>query len=224
MKVVATNKAKASADIVAHGADAASRSSTSSFDLSKTHVLPRHRPVGGHVKRAIDVALALTALTFLAPLFVVVAILLLIGLRRSILVAERHLGFAGKVFTTYAFRTLPIDRDGDPAIAACLASLRASQMDRLPKLLSILRGDMSFVGPRPIRLDAFDRRRYFGQDYLLAKPGLVGMRLSDREGTFDYARRAAALDRYYVRRWSVWLDLALLAKSVAGVRDSKGQT
>ena len=184
-------------------------------------MLPRHRPVGGHVKRAIDVALALTALMFLAPLFVLVAILLRVGLGRSILVAERHLGFAGKVFTTYTFRTLPIGRAGDAAIAACLAFLRDSQIDRLPKLFSILRGDMSFVGPRPVTLDAFDRRGYFGQDYLLAKPGLVGLRLSDRSGTFDDARRAAALDRYYVRRWSVWLDLALLAKSVAAVRDTR---
>ena len=217
------SKTKASADIIAHGADAASRSSSSSFDLSKTHVLPRHRPVGGHVKRAIDVALALTALMFLAPLFVLVAILLRVGLGRSILVAERHLGFAGKVFTTYSFRTLPIGREGVLAIAACLP-LRDSQIDRLPKLLSILRGDMSFVGPRPVTLDAFDRRGYFGKDYLLAKPGLVGLRLSDRRGTFDDARRAAALDRYYVRRWSVWLDLGLLAKSVATVRDSKDRT
>jgi exopolysaccharide production protein ExoY len=213
------NKTKASASMIAHGADAASRSSTSRIDLSKTHVLPRRGPVGGHVKRAIDVALALTALIFLAPLFVLVAILLRVGLGRSVLVAERHIGFAGKVFTTYTFRTSPIGRAGDPAIAACLATLRDSQIDRLPKLLSILRGDMSFVGPRPVTLDAFDRRGYFGQDYLSAKPGLIGLRPSDRSNTFDYARRAAALDRFYVRRWSVLLDLALLAKSVAVVRD-----
>ena len=213
------SKTKASASMIAHGADAASRSSTSSFDLSQTHVLPRHGPVGGHVKRAIDVALALTALMVLAPLFVLVAVLLRVGLGRSVLVAERHIGFAGKVFTTYTFRTSPIGHTGDPVVASCLASLRDSQIDRLPQLLSILRGDMSFVGPRPVTLDAFDRRGYFGKDYLLAKPGLVGLRLSDRRGTFDDARRAAALDRYYVRRWSVWLDLALLAKSVVAVRD-----
>ena len=218
------SKTKASSGIISYGADAASRSSISRFELSKIHVLPRHRPVGGHVKRAIDVALALTALMLLSPLFVLVAILLRVDLGRPVLVAERHLGFAGKVFTTYTFRSLPIGRAGDPAIAACLASLRDSQIDRLPKLLSILRGDMSFVGPRPVTLDAFDRRGYFGQDYLSAKPGLVGLRPSDRSGTFDYARRAAALDRFYVRRWSVWLDLALLAKSVAVVRDINDRT
>ena len=213
------SKTKASASMIAHGADAASRSSTSSFDLSKTHVLSRHRPVGGQVKRAVDVALALTALMVLAPLFVLVALLLRVGVGRSILVPERRIGFAGTIFTTYTFRTSPIGHTADPAVAACLATLRDSQIDRLPQLLSILRGDMSVVGPRPVALDAFGRHGNFAPDYLLAKPGLVGLRPSDRSGMFDYARRAAALDRYYVRRWSVWLDLALLAKSVVAVRD-----
>ena len=212
------SKTKASASIIAYSADATPRSSTSRFALFKTHVLPRHRPVGGHVKRAIDVALALTALMVFAPLFVLFALLLRVILGRSVFVAERHIGFAGKVFTTYTFGTSPIGNTG-PAVAACLATLRDSRIDRLPRLLSILRGDMSFVGPRPVTLDAFDRHGYFAPDYLLAKPGLVGLRPSDRWGMCDYAKRAPALDRYYVRRWSVWLDLALLAKSVVTARE-----
>jgi exopolysaccharide production protein ExoY len=79
---------------------------------------------------------------------------------------------------------------------------------------------MSFVGPRPI---ALDRRGYFGQDYFLAKPGLVGLRPSDRSGTPGYTRRAA-LDRLYARHWSVRLDLALLAKSVVAVRATNDRT
>jgi exopolysaccharide production protein ExoY len=218
------SKTKASASIIAYGADAASSSSTSRFDLSKTHVLSRHRPVGGHIKRAIDVTLALTALMVLAPLFVLVTILLRVVLGRSVLVAERHIGFAGKVFTTYRFRTSPIGHTADPAVAACLATLRDSQIDRLPQLLSILRGDMSFVGPRPVTLEVFGRHGNFAPDYLLAKPGLIGLRPSDRSGIFDYAKCAAELDRYYVRRWSVWLDLALLAKSVGAVRGINDRT
>jgi exopolysaccharide production protein ExoY len=213
------SRTKVSASIVAYGADAAPSSSTSRFALSKTHVLPRHRPVGGHGKRAIDVTLALIALIVLAPLFGLVTILLRVVLGRLVLVAERHIGFAGKVFTTYRFRTSPIGHTGDPAVTACLAPLRDAQIDRLPQLLSILRGDMSFVGPRSVTLDVFGRHGNFAPDYLLAKPGLVGLRPADRSGRFDYARRAAALDRYYVRRWSVWLDLALLTKSVVAVRD-----
>ena len=70
----------------------------------------RHRPVGGHVKRAIDVALALIALVLLAPMFVLIAILLRVGLGRPVLVAEHHIGFAGEVFTAYTFHTSSIQR------------------------------------------------------------------------------------------------------------------
>jgi exopolysaccharide production protein ExoY len=146
---------------------------------------------------------------------VLVAILLRVGLGRPVLVAERRIGFVGQVFTSYTFRASPIGRAGDPAVAACLASLRDSQIDRLPQLLSILRGDMSFGRPVRVTIDVFDSDGHFAPDYLLAKPGLVGLRPSDRSGTFDCARRAAARDRFYVRRWSVRLDLGPLAKSVA---------
>src|ERR1700730_7942348 len=82
------------------------------FDLHKTNVsraqlggIRRDQPVGGHVKRAIDVTFSLIALMVLAPMFALVAALVRAGLGRPILVAEHHIGFAGQVFTTYTFRT-----------------------------------------------------------------------------------------------------------------------
>ena len=179
-----------------------------------------HRPVGGHVKRAIDVALALLALVLLAPMFLLVAVLLRVSLGRSILVAERHIGFAGHIFKAYTFRTSPIRRarelSGDPTNATCLAFLRDSGVDRLPRLLGILRGDMSFVGPRPVALDEFGRCGHCAPDYFAARPGLVGLRRVDEVGG---SRRRAALDHYYARQWSVWLDFALLASAVASLRN-----
>ena len=65
----------------------------------------RHRPVGGHVKRAFDVVLALVTLMLLAPMFVLVAALLRVCLGRPVVVSERYVGFAGQVFTAYTFRT-----------------------------------------------------------------------------------------------------------------------
>ena len=180
----------------------------------------RQRPAGGHVKRAIDVVLALLALVLLAPMFLLVAVLLRVGLGQPILVAERLVGFAGQVFTAYTFRTSSIHRErklaDDPTTANWLAFLRDSGVERLPLLLSIVRGHMSFVGPRPVALDELDRRGRFG--YFAARPGLVGLRRADRAGRWNY-RKCAALDRYYVRRWSVWLDLALLADTVVTIRD-----
>jgi exopolysaccharide production protein ExoY len=173
------------------------------------------QPVGGHLKRVVDVALALIALMLLAPMFGLIAILLRVGLGRPVLVAQHHVGFGGADFTAYTFRT---SSASDPTIANCLSSLRDSKLDRLPRLLNILRGEMSFVGPRPVTHDEFSRHGRCASDYLAARPGLVGLRRPDRLGKFG-SRGRAALDRYYVRRWSVWLDVVVLANAVVGVRE-----
>ena len=208
-------------------AQAAPLTSAPVFDSSRANAPPAqpggvvwNRPVGGHVKRAIDVALALLAFVLLAPMFLLVAVLLRVSLGRPILVAERHIGFAGHIFTACTFRTSPIShaRELSGDHATCLVFLRDSGVDRLPQLLGILRGDMSFVGPRPVALDEFGRCGYCAPDYFAARPGLVGLRRVDAVG-ISGSRRRAALDRYYARRWSVWLDFALLASAVASLRN-----
>jgi exopolysaccharide production protein ExoY len=182
----------------------------------------RDRPVGGLAKRATDVALATLALVLLAPMLVLIAALLYVGFGRTVLVAQQRIGFAGRRFTAYVFRTTPNDGvwnlAGEPTLTACLVSLlRDSGLDRLPQLVSIVRGDMSFVGPRPISLD---RSGHVHPDYFLARPGLTGMCRTDRFGRLGYLKRAA-MDRYYVRRWTMWLDLVVLAGSLASVHRPK---
>ena len=184
-------------------------------DLRKKNT-PRDWPVDGLAKRAIDIALAAIALVLLGPMFLLIVALLHIALGRRIFVAQQRIGFAGQRFTAYLFRTSPNDGvrnlTGEPLLTTCLvSSLRDSGLDRLPQLVSILRGDMSFVGPRPVEVD---HRRLYGPDYFAARPGLFGMRQLDRSGHLG-DRRLGAHDRYYVRQWSIWLDLAVLARSFA---------
>ena len=163
----------------------------------------RDRPVGGHAKRAIDIALAAGALVLLAPMLLLIAALLHVGLGRRIFVAQQRIGFAGRHFTAYLFRTSPND--------GLVGSLCNSGLDRLPLLVSILRGDMSFVGPRPVEVGYAGPYR---PDYFAARPGLFDIRQLDRSGHLGH-RRLAARDRYYVRQWSIWLDLTVLARSCA---------
>jgi exopolysaccharide production protein ExoY len=182
----------------------------------------RGRPVGGLAKRATDVALAATALVLLSPMLVLIAALLYLGFGRPVLVAQQRIGFAGRRFTAYVFRTTTNDGvwnlAGETTLTTCLASLlRDSGLDRLPQLVSIVRGDMSFVGPRPTSLD---RSGHVRPDYFAARPGLTGMYRTDRFGRLGYRRRAA-MDRYYVRRWTIWLDLVVLAGSLASVHRAK---
>lgn len=205
--------------VVARGADTDTLGGAVDLHRSNTS---RDRPVGGLAKRAIDVALAATALVLLAPMFVLIAALLYVGFGRPVFVAQQRIGFAGRRFTAYMFRTMPNDGvrnlADEPALTTCLVSvLRDSGLDRLPQLLSILRGDMSFVGPRPISLDRSGHGR---PDYFAARPGLIGMYRTDRFGCLG-DRRRAAMDRHYARRWTIWLDLAVLAGSLASVHRPK---
>jgi lipopolysaccharide/colanic/teichoic acid biosynthesis glycosyltransferase len=162
-----------------------------------------------------DIVLAATSLVLLAPMFLLVAALLHFGLGRRVFVAQQRVGFAGRRFTAYAFSTAPTDGirqlTGESQLTTCgVGLLRDSGLDRLPELISVLRGDMSFVGPRPIQVVQPGPYR---PDYLAARPGLVGVIRTSRPGRRG-DRRRAAMDRYYARRWTIWLDLAALTRSL----------
>ena len=195
------------------------------------------RPLGGFAKRAMDVAVALISIVLLAPLLLVVALLIRIFLGPKILFSHHRVGFEGKNFACYKFRTMAVDADqilerhlaSDPRAAeewektrklrkdprvTCLGNvLRKSSLDELPQLWNVLRGDMSLVGPRPIVRDELDRYGSYRREYLKSRPGLTGIWQTSGRSRVDYCRRVA-LDRYYVRRWSLWLDLLLLLKTV----------
>ena len=170
---------------------------------------PRGAPVGGRLKRATDIALAATSLALLAPMFLLIATLLHFGLGRPVFMARQRVGFAGRRFTAYAFSTVPTDAESQHATCV-VGLLRDSGLIRLPELISVLRGDMSFVGPQPIVVGHPGPCR---PDYVAAKPGLIGVFRTSRPGRSG-DRRRAAMDRYYVRRWTIWLDLAALTRTL----------
>jgi lipopolysaccharide/colanic/teichoic acid biosynthesis glycosyltransferase len=109
----------------------------------------------------------------------------------------------------------------DPRVTWIGRLLRRTSLDELPQLWNILRGDMSLVGPRPIVQDEVAK---YGERFALfckVRPGLSGLwQVSGRNDT-TYAERVA-LDCYYVRNWSVWLDLVILARTVRVVLLGKG--
>jgi lipopolysaccharide/colanic/teichoic acid biosynthesis glycosyltransferase len=99
--------------------------------------------------------------------------------------------------------------------------LRKTSLDELPQLWNILRGEMSLVGPRPIVEAEVERYGDNMKLYTRVLPGLTGLwQVSGRNDT-TYAERVA-LDSYYVRNWSVWLDLYILARTMGVVLAGKG--
>lgn len=170
-------------------------------------------PLGGAIKRAMDVALALMTIVLLAPTLLIVAATLRVVIGRSIISEQKLVGFGGEVFIAYQFRTV----SEDEAIVTCLGT---HGLDKLPRLFNVLRGDMSFVGPQPVASEDCRRTPPHAGEYFMARPGLISLRHTrDAEGPSGFRR--AALDRYYVRRWSVGLDLLLLMKSVAAPREKE---
>jgi exopolysaccharide production protein ExoY len=200
----------------------------------------RAQPVGGFAKRLVDIVLAAAILILAAPIMLMVAALIRIVMGGPVLFSQQRLGFNGRVFTCYKFRSMAVDAGellrrhlavdpeaarewaetqklrNDPRIGRLGHVLRKSSLDELPQLFNVLRGDMSLIGPRPIVIDEIWRYGRNAHVYFSARPGLTGMWQTSGRNRVSYAARVAR-DRYYVRKWSLWLDVVLLVKTVPAV-------
>jgi lipopolysaccharide/colanic/teichoic acid biosynthesis glycosyltransferase len=184
-------------------------------------------PLGRMAKRTFDVLVAAAALVLTAPLVGVSALAVRLTLHRPALFRQVRVVGQGDLAEIVKLRTL--GRHGDPdtswAVPAsqCGAlgrALRVTHIDELPQLVSVLRGDMSLVGPRP-------ERPHFVRQFSQSVPGYAGRqrmpagmtgwsqvhRLNGDTSISDRAR----FDNYYVEHWSFWLDLAVLARTVTSV-------
>jgi exopolysaccharide production protein ExoY len=197
-------------------------------------------PLGGWQKRAIDVTIALSALVLAAPVMFVVALLIRATTGGPAMFSHSRVGFKGKPFNCYKFRSMVADADQvlrdhlandpeaarewaenrklkrDPRVTLLGQMLRKSSLDELPQLFNILRGDMSCVGPRPIVTDELERYGDHVGEYLRTRPGLTGLWQVTGRSSTDYANRVA-LDSQYVREWSTWIDLLILVRTVFAV-------
>jgi exopolysaccharide production protein ExoY len=197
-------------------------------------------PVGGLVKRGLDVAIAFTTLILMAPIMGLIALLILVTMGRPVVFVQQRVGFNRQMFGCFKFRTMVKDANDrlalflarDPEAARAWAEtqklpndprvtwlghiLRKSSLDELPQLFNILRGDMSCIGPRPIINEELKRYGAHAREYLSARPGLTGLWQVGGRSTTTYAHRVKC-DRFYVRRWSILLDLVILFKTVPAV-------
>lgn len=196
------------------------------------------------VKAAGDRAGALVLLVALSPLLIVVSVLVRASSPGPIFFRQRRVGRDGRLFPILKFRTMHVDAEAllaaDPQLAQTHQSndfklsrhddvrvtgigafLRRTSIDELPQLVNILRGHMSFVGPRPIVPEELVNYGELMLLYLAARPGLTGKWQVSGRNDVRYPERAV-LDADYVENWSLLGDLAILTRTVPALLRQQG--
>jgi exopolysaccharide biosynthesis polyprenyl glycosylphosphotransferase len=181
-----------------------------------------------------DKVLSATLLFALAPAMALIALLIKLESRGSVLFVQERFGFNNKAIRVYKFRTMYADRGDisgaqrtvykDPRITRVGRVLRLLSLDELPQLLNVLKGDMSLVGPRPhaIAMKAGDRLYFEAiEDYARrhrVKPGITGWaQVNGHRGEIDTVEKGRArlqCDLFYIDNWSLWLDLRTLILTI----------
>jgi len=193
------------------------------------------------VKLFLDYFLAIFSLIFLLPFFVVIAILIRTSSPGPVLHKRRVMGLNGKQFHALKFRTMVVNGDevlekypelkeelarnhklkNDPRITRIGAFLRKYSLDELPQLFNVLRREMSLVGPRMISPAEVTMYKQFDMNLLTVLPGITGLWQVSGRSDISYEERVR-LDMYYVRNWSIWLDLQILIQTIPAVLKSRG--
>ena len=176
------------------------------------------------VKRASDIALAVTALVLLSPLMLMAALAIRLDRGGPVMVRRHRTGFDGRTFFIYEFRTRSVTEDGtqivrtrrnDSDVTEVGRMLRQSSIDELPLLFNVLKGDMSLIGPRPyhIALNGQTAVSSIAQRHHL-KPGITGWAevngLRGEACTIEDVERRTELDLWYLNNWSLSLDFEIV--------------
>jgi lipopolysaccharide/colanic/teichoic acid biosynthesis glycosyltransferase len=187
-------------------------------------------------KRAIDLAVASTAIVFALPLMGIAAVAIKLTDRGPVFFKQKRAGLGGRPFTIFKFRTMVVgaekkqaelrgrsDQDGpafkmkhDPRITRIGRFLRETSLDELPQLLNVIRGDMSLVGPRPLPLHESDRCDIWHRRRLDVTPGLTCIWQVHGRSKVSFADWVR-MDRTYIRARSVWQDLKLMVMTIPSV-------
>jgi exopolysaccharide biosynthesis polyprenyl glycosylphosphotransferase len=196
-------------------------------------------------KRAIDIFVSLIVIIFLSPVMLLAALLVRLTSPGPIFFVQKRLGLNKRTFQIYKFRTMVSDAEArlkeiehkneangpvfkikkDPRITLVGAFLRKTSIDELPQLFNVLKGEMSLVGPRPLQVRDYELFETHCGDWqrkrFSVRPGITCLwQIMGRSSTtFE---RWMELDLQYIRTWSVWLDLEILARTVPAVLKGSG--
>jgi exopolysaccharide biosynthesis polyprenyl glycosylphosphotransferase len=193
------------------------------------------------LKRTFDLVLATAGFALLSPILLVIAVAVKLSSPGPAIYRSARPGIGGKPFNCFKFRTMREHADQlqaeleslneqsgalfkirqDPRLTAVGRFLRRFSLDELPQLVNVVRGEMSLVGPRPLPMRDFERLEDWHKKRYLVLPGMTGLwQVSGRaELDFDDLVR---LDFLYLERWSVFLDLSILLRTIPAVLTRRG--
>jgi exopolysaccharide production protein ExoY len=195
-----------------------------------------HHPVGGSVKRAVDVAFSAVALAFLSPVMVCLGAAVRLADGGPATFGHTRIGYGRRKFKCYKFRTMVVDADArlaqhladnpeaaeewertaklrnDPRVTWAGHFLRKTSLDELPQLYNVLIGDMSMVGPRPVVERELAKYGAAADEYLAARPGITGLWQISGRNNLAYDDRVS-LDAKYVNTWSMGGDVSIMLRT-----------
>ena len=181
-----------------------------------------------HVKRPMDFILALIALIVLFPLLIIIAILVKINLGSPVIFKQQRPGLNEKIFTLYKFRTMADIRDkngkllpDNQRLTRFGKFLRSTSLDELPELYNILKGDMSFVGPRPLLVEYLPLYNQLQRRRHEVKPGLTGLAQVNGRNAISWDQKFE-LDVEYVDNVSFIGDLKIIILTFKKVLTREG--
>ena len=184
------------------------------------------------IKRLFDMSCSFLGLVVLSPVFLIVYICLRLQNDGSVIFKQERIGYKGKPFNIYKFRTMCTDSEsegipllaekGDARLTKVGKFLREHHLDELPQLFNVFIGDMSFVGPRPERKYFIDKIKEKNPDYdylYLVRPGVTSMATIYNGYTDTLEKMLVRLDMdlEYLQKRSLWLDLKIIVTTVLNI-------
>lgn len=175
-----------------------------------------------------DRTLAVLLLLCFSPFLLLIAVFVKINIGSPILFKQKRAGIHGKPFYIYKFRTMTnkVDANGEllpdrDRLTRFGKFLRNFSLDELPQLINIIRGEMSFVGPRPLFVEYVDRYTLEQSKRLAVKPGITGWAQVNGRNSISWEEKFA-LDVWYVENRTIWLDVKIILLTLKKVLKSEG--
>lgn len=204
--------------------------------MEETNSLDAMNETQLYLKRFLDIVGALIAIMVSSPLLLLISFLILCQHNGPIFFRQTRIGYKGRSFTIFKFRTMSsvVEEEGPQLVAKCDINnstrlerfLRGHHLDELPQLWNVIKGDMSFVGPRPERKFFIDKITEHTDRYALIyqmRPGLTSEATlyNGYTDTIDKMLRRMEMDIHYLRHRSLWLDFIIVIKTALKILKGK---